>query len=278
MRDELLKEENEKFKTGGRFEGVRTGYSSLDERIHGLWNGDLVVLGGRSLTGKTAFALNILRYNALSEGKNCIYFTFSDTASLVAKKLLCQVAGVDMDEIPNEAAKGALDEAAELIASSHIIIDDMYDIPGTKIEKLEEKIRYYDAQDHIDLIVIDYLQMLTTEVPDTYKGQIDLIMQKLKNLSRELCCPIMVISQIEKTSAKHSFKPKLSKLKGPVSIQDEADTVILLHRDDLYDPDSESKGIIDVDIAKDKHGGPNSFRLIFIKPLVKIVDLMDIMD
>lgn len=264
---EAVRQKTRNIIEGVNFSGVQTGYMDLDTRIHGLANGNVVVVGGRPSMGKTAFALNLMENIAVDCKKTALYFSLELSKSMLIERLLRQVARVwcGRTEIPTGTAREKLEAASEKIVSSPIIIDDK---PEMELDDLVDRIRHYESEHSVDVIYIDYLQLINAErMSDSYQEQMAFIMKTLKNIAREIDKPIVVLSQLNRTAEwRADHHPMLADLRGSGCIEDEADTVLLLYRDEYYDCDSEERGIMEVDVAKDNLGYPGKIRL-FYEPL-----------
>ncbi|MFA7298267.1 MAG: replicative DNA helicase [Candidatus Absconditabacterales bacterium] len=258
---------------------VFSGYHGLDEMLGGFKPAELIILAARPSMGKTAFALNILKNMAVDQKKNVALFSLEMSSEQIADRILSMVSGIPMGKI----AKGQLDsedftvmgEAMEILSDTNIFIDDK---GSTTIPELKSKIRRLKIEkSDLDLVIIDYLQLMSGS-NSGYSGnrvqEISEISRGLKELARELELPIMALSQLSREVEKRvDKKPQLSDLRESGAIEQDADEVIMLHREDYYDPDTDKKGLTDVCVRKNRNGPVGESELYFEKTIMKFSEL-----
>lgn len=258
---------------------VFSGYHGLDEMLGGFKPAELIILAARPSMGKTAFALNILKNMAVDQKKNVALFSLEMSSEQIADRILSMVSGIPMGKI----AKWQLDsedftvmgEAMEILSDTNIFIDDKW---STTIPELKSKIRRLKIEkSDLDLVIIDYLQLMSWS-NSWYSGnrvqEISEISRGLKELARELELPIMALSQLSREVEKRvDKKPQLSDLRESGAIEQDADEVIMLHREDYYDPDTDKKGLTDVCVRKNRNGPVGESELYFEKTIMKFSEL-----
>ncbi|MCX6823981.1 MAG: replicative DNA helicase [candidate division SR1 bacterium] len=258
---------------------VFSGYHGLDEMLGGFKPAELIILAARPSMGKTAFALNILKNMAVDQKKSVALFSLEMSSEQIADRILSMVSGIPMGKI----AKGQLDsedftvmgESMEILSETNIFIDDK---GSTTIPELKSKIRRLKIEKtSLDLVIIDYLQLMSGS-NSGYSGnrvqEISEISRGLKELARELEMPIIALSQLSREVEKRvDKKPQLSDLRESGAIEQDADEVIMLHREDYYDPDTDKKGLTDVCVRKNRNGPIGESELYFEKTIMKFSEL-----
>ncbi len=258
---------------------VFSGYHGLDEMLGWFKPAELIILAARPSMGKTAFALNILKNMAVDQKKSVALFSLEMSSEQIADRVLSMVSGIPMGKI----AKWQLDtedftimgESMELLSETNIFIDDKW---STTIPELKSKIRRLKIEKTtLDLVIIDYLQLMSWS-NSWYSGnrvqEISEISRWLKELARELEIPIMALSQLSREVEKRvDKKPQLSDLRESWAIEQDADGVIMLHREDYYDPDTDKKGLTDICVRKNRNGPVGESELYFEKTIMKFSEL-----
>ena len=258
---------------------VFSWYHGLDEMLGGFKPAELIILAARPSMGKTAFALNILKNMAVDQKKSVALFSLEMSSEQIADRVLSMVSGIPMGKI----AKGQLDtedftvmgESMELLSETNIFIDDKW---STTIPELKSKIRRLKLEKNdLDLVIIDYLQLMSWS-NSWYSGnrvqEISEISRWLKELARELEIPIMALSQLSREVEKRvDKKPQLSDLRESGAIEQDADEVIMLHREDYYDPDTDKKGLTDICVRKNRNGPIGESELYFEKTIMKFSEI-----
>ena len=258
---------------------VFSGYHGLDEMLGWFKPAELIILAARPSMGKTAFALNILKNMAVDQKKSVALFSLEMSSEQIADRILSMVSGIPMGKI----AKWQLDsedftvmgESMEILSETNIFIDDKW---STTIPELKSKIRRLKIEKtSLDLVIIDYLQLMSWS-NSWYSGnrvqEISEISRGLKELARELEMPIIALSQLSREVEKRvDKKPQLSDLRESGEIEQDADEVIMLHREDYYDPDTDKKGLTDICVRKNRNGPIGESELYFEKTIMKFSEL-----
>lgn len=248
--------------------GLKSGFADFDYFTAGFQSGELYVLGGRPAMGKTMFALNVVCSIAVKQNQPVLYVSLEQPESMIVTKLLQVSSGQDVKNLYlkniSECEKGILREAATEIGNAKIWIDDT---PALQVEKLRDMLLENNAEWGIKFIVIDYLQLMgSTGKYQTRSEEVANITRVLKNIARENNLSILVLSQLSRAvECRPDHRPMLSDLRDSGVIEEQADQVYFLYRDDYYNPESECPGIAEVLIAKSKIG-PTGTILLKFKP------------
>lgn len=257
--------------------GIATGYRDLDMRTAGLQYSDLIVIAGRPSMGKSAFATCITEHIGVIEKKPVAFFSLEMSKEQLVQRMLCSHARVDAHKVRtgflSQADWPRLVTAAGKLSEAPIFIDDS---PGISVMELRAKARRLKAQHDIQLIVLDYLQLMQGPAnSDSRQQEISEISRSLKALARELRVPLIAISQLSRAVEQRSdHRPQLSDLRESGAIEQDADLVILLLREEYYNPTEENKGISEVIIAKQRNGPVGSLNLTFIGEYMRFENLM----
>lgn len=260
----------------GKVVGIPTGFKDLDELTSGLHRSDLIILAARPAMGKTAFALNIAQQTAVKAGSSVLIFSLEMSKEQLGQRLLAIQSRVEMQKLKT----GSLDRkdwdrlnmALDELHSSKMFIDDT---PGITIMEMRNKCRRLKAEHGLDLVIIDYLQLMQFDGrADSRQQEISAISRHLKLLAREMDCPVIVLSQLSRApELRQDHRPILSDLRESGSIEQDADIVIFLYRDDYYNPDnSEKHGICEVNIAKHRSGPTDKVELTWVERYTKFSD------
>lgn len=256
--------------------GIATGYRDLDMRTAGLQYSDLIVIAGRPSMGKSAFATCIAEHIGVIEKKPVAFFSLEMSKEQLVQRMLCSHARVDAHKVRtgflSQADWPRLVTAAGKLSEAPIFIDDS---PGISVMELRAKARRLKAQHDIQLIVLDYLQLMQGPAnSDSRQQEISEISRSLKALARELRVPLIAISQLSRAVEQRSdHRPQLSDLRESGAIEQDADLVILLLREEYYNPTEENKGISEVIIAKQRNGPVGSLNLTFIGEYMRFENL-----
>jgi len=254
--------------------GVSTGFHELDQLTAGLHPSELIILAARPSMGKTTLAMNIAEHVALA-GTPVAIFSIEVARDQLVRNMLCSMAGVNSHDL--RAGKIAPpDYEALWTAASQLVASKMFinDTPSISIMALRTAARRMKQQHDIGLIVIDYLQLMEaskTSGRDNRQQEITEITRGLKALGRELCLPVIALSQLNRNvDQREGHRPRMSDLRESGSIEQEADLILFLYRDEYYFPDtSEHPGKAEVIIAKQRHGPTGSVELAFTKECVR---------
>ena len=249
----------------GQLTGIRTPFPKLDEYTAGFQKGDMVLIAARPSMGKTTFALNLAEHAALREGKSVAIFSLEMSTDQLAYKLLCSEAGVDM----NKLRQGDLDEtdwdniarATGPLSKAKIFIDDT---AGITVMEIKSKARRLKLEHGLDMIVIDYLQLMSGR-GENRQQEVSEISRAIKILAKELEIPVLTLSQLSRApEQRQDHRPMLSDLRESGSIEQDADLVMFLYRDDYYNKESETPGTAECIISKQRNGPVGTIPLAWI--------------
>jgi len=257
--------------------GIPTGFADLDYKTAGLHESDLILVAARPAMGKSAFALNIATNAAVHDKKPVIIFNLEMSKSQLVNRMLCSEAMVDS----NKVRTGKIDEedwvklatALGPLSEAPIYIDDT---PGISIAEIRAKCRKLKLEKDLGLIVIDYLQLITGSGRKnaSREQEISEISRSLKILAKELNVPVIALSQLSRAAeARQDHRPMLSDLRESGAIEQDADIVMFLYRDDYYNPDSEKKNIAEVILAKHRAGSTGTVELLWMGNYTKFANL-----
>ena len=244
-------------RTQGTVTGIPTGFSDLDYKLSGLQPSDLILVAARPSMGKTALVLNIAQYVAFHEDMATAIFSLEMSKEQLVNRLFSLESRVDAQLLRSGNLSDAdwekLIEGAGIIGKSHLIIDDT---PGISISELRSKCRKYKLEHDLKLVIIDYLQLMTgSGRSDSRQQEISDISRSLKQVARELNVPVIALSQLSRqVEQRPDHRPMLSDLRESGAIEQDADVVMFIYRDDYYNKDSDNKGIAEIIIAKQRNG------------------------
>lgn len=259
----------------GSITGISSGIRDLDDKTSGFQKGDMVLIAARPSMGKTTFALNIAETAALKEGKSVVIFSLEMGKEQLANKLLCSEASVDMLKLRT----GNLDDgdwdriakAAGPLAKARIYIDDT---AGVTVMEMRSKCRKIKMEYGIDLIMIDYLQLMSGSGSESRQQEVSEISRSIKALAKEMECPVIALSQLSRAPEQRAdHRPMLSDLRESGSIEQDADVVMFLYRDEYYNKESELKGTAECIIAKQRNGPVGTVKMAWIGQHSKFADL-----
>lgn len=273
MKNLKLIDEAEKNKGG--VIGLPTGFKLLDEKTSGLQPSDLIIVAARPGMGKTAFALNIAQQSAIKAGASVLIFSLEMSQEQLGQRLIAMQARVESEKLK----KGGLDHkdwdrihfALDELNGTKIVIDDT---PGVSIMEMRNKCRRLKAEQGLDLIVVDYLQLMTSDGrAESRQQEISSLSRNLKLLAREMECPVIVLSQLSRApELRQDKRPMLSDLRESGSIEQDADIVMFLYRDDYYNENTEKPGICEINIAKHRSGPTDRIELTWVARYTKFSD------
>jgi len=261
----------------GNVTGISTGFADLDYKTSGLQKSDLILVAARPSMGKTAFVLNMAEYMAFRKNKHVAIFSLEMSKGQLMNRLLAMEARVDSQNIRNgnlsDEEWARLVDAASVIGGSNLIIDDT---PGLPVRELRTKCRKYKLEHGLDIVMIDYLQLMSgsgSRGSDSRQQEISEISRSLKALARELDVPVVALSQLSRAVEQRTgdHRPILSDLRESGAIEQDADVVMFLYRDDYYHKDSEMKGICEVIIAKQRNGPIGTVNLVWLPDYTKFM-------
>lgn len=260
----------------GSVTGIPTGFIDLDYKTSGFQPSDLILVAARPSMGKTAFVLNIAQYMAFHNNVTVAIFSLEMSKEQLVNRLLALESKVDSQNIrtgnleDEEWAK--LIEGANVIGNSNLIIDDK---PGISISELRSKCRKYKMEHNLGIIFIDYLQLMTgSGRSESRQQEISDISRSLKALARELNVPVVALSQLSRAvEQRPDHRPMLSDLRESGAIEQDADVVMFIYRDDYYNKDSENKNIAEIIIAKQRNGPIGTVNLVWMPNYTKFVNM-----
>ena len=263
-------------KSKGSVTGVATGFYDLDYRTAGLQPSDLILVAARPSMGKTAFVLNIAEYVAVKSHVTTAIFSLEMSKDQLVKRMLAMNSRVDSQAIRSGELKdedwGKLVESVKVIGNSKLIIDDT---PGISIAELRSKCRKYKLEHDLGLVIIDYLQLMTgNRKSESRQQEVSDISRSLKALAREINAPIIALSQLSRAVEQRPDKrPMLSDLRESGAIEQDADVVMFIYRDDYYNHDTEEPGVAEIIIGKQRNGPTGTVKLGWQANFTKFVNL-----
>ncbi len=260
-------------KTQGNVTGLPTGFVDLDYKLSGLQNSDLILVAARPSMGKTAFVLNIAQYVAFRSHQPLAIFSLEMSKVQLVNRLLSMESMVDAQQIRNGNLSDndweKLVDGAGIVGNSNLIIDDT---PGISLSELRSKCRKYKLEHDIKLVIIDYLQLMSggNNSSASRQQEISDISRGLKQIARELNVPVVALSQLSRAvEQRENHRPILSDLRESGAIEQDADVVMFLYRDEYYHPDSEKKGLAEVNVAKQRNGPIGTVELVWLSQYTK---------
>ena len=270
---------NDLYDSKGNITGISTGFKDLDNLTSGLQPSDLVLVAARPSMGKTAFTLNMASYIGLHNLGTVAFFSLEMSKEQLMQRMLCSEGGIDAQRLRTGQLEDEewtrLVETANRLNNAPIFIDDTADIT---VMEMRSKARRLKAEHGLSVIFIDYLQLMQgrpSKNNDNRQQEISEISRSLKALARELNVPVIALSQLSRSVESRQVKrPMLSDLRESGSLEQDADIVMFLYREDYYDKDTEAKNITEVIIAKHRNGPVDTIKLFFQKEFTKFRDLL----
>lgn len=259
----------------GEITGIGSGITDLDAKTSGFQKGDMVLIAARPSMGKTTFALNIAEHAALREGKSVVIFSLEMSKEQLAYKLLCSEANVDMLKLRTGALEDKdwenIARATGPLSKAKIYIDDT---AGVTVMEMRSKCRRIKMEYGIDLILIDYLQLMSGSNSESRQQEVSEISRSIKALAKEMECPVIALSQLSRAPEQRAdHRPMLSDLRESGSIEQDADIVMFLYRDEYYNKETEDKNIAECILAKQRNGPVGTVKMAFIGALSKFGNL-----
>ena len=260
----------------GNLTGLTTGFRDLDQLTSGLHRSDLIILAARPAMGKTAFALSVAQGAAIKGNASVMIFSMEMSKEQLGQRLLSMESRIEMQSLKTGKLErrdwDQINMALDSLSKASIHIDDT---PGISIMEMKNKCRRLKAEKGLDLIVIDYLQLMSIEGKKTENRQqeISTLSRNLKLLARELDCPVIVLSQLSRAVEQRPNKrPMLSDLRESGSIEQDADIVIFLYRDEYYNPDTDKPGECEVIVAKHRSGPTGTVDVTWLGKYTRFAD------
>lgn len=261
----------------GDVTGIPTGFRDLDNITAGFQRNDLIIVAARPSVGKTAFALNVAQSVAVQARENVAIFSLEMGAEQLVMRMLCAEGNIDAQVLRTGALTtedwGKLTMAMGSLSNSGIFIDDT---PGVRINEIRAKCRRLAQEHGLGMILIDYLQLIqgSGKPGENRQQEVSEISRSLKHLARELKVPVIALSQLSRgVEQRQDKRPMMSDLRESGSIEQDADIVAFLYRDDYYDKESESKNMIEIIIAKQRNGPTGTVTLAFKKEFNKFINV-----
>ncbi len=261
----------------GDITGIATGFTDLDRMTAGFQRNDLIIVAARPSVGKTAFALNVAQSIAVKERENVAIFSLEMGAEQLVMRMLCAEGNIDAQILRTGQLQDAdwekLMMAMGSLSNAGIFIDDT---PGVRINEVRAKCRRLKQEHGLGMILIDYLQLIqgSGRPGENRQQEVSEISRSLKGLARELQVPVIALSQLSRgVEQRQDKRPMMSDLRESGSIEQDADIVAFLYRDDYYDKESESKNMIEIIIAKQRNGPTGTVTLAFRKEYNKFLNV-----
>ena len=260
----------------GSLTGLTTGFADLDARTSGLQKSDLIILAARPSMGKTAFVLNIAQNAAIKGGARVLIFSLEMSKEQLGQRLLSIDSCVELSKLKTgDLSRGDWEDlniAIDRLSKAEIYIDDT---PGISVMEMKNKCRRLKAEKGLDLVVVDYLQLMSVEGKSEGRQQeVSTLSRMLKQLAREMECPVIVLSQLSRAvEQRMDHRPQLSDLRESGAIEQDADIVMFLYRDEYYNPETTEKpNTCEVIIAKQRNGPTGSLDLAWLGKYTKFAD------
>lgn len=260
----------------GSVTGIATGFLDLDYRTAGFQPSDLILIAARPSMGKTAFVLNIAEYVAFRQNQTVAVFSLEMSKEQLVNRLFSLESKVDAQKLRTGSLSDndweRLIESAGIIGKSNLIIDDT---PGIGVAELRSKCRKYKLEYDLKMVIIDYLQLMSGSGKiDSRQQEISDISRSLKALARELGVPVIALSQLSRAvEQRPDHRPMLSDLRESGAIEQDADVVMFIYRDDYYNKDSEKKGIAEIIVAKQRNGPIGTVELVWLPEYTKFANM-----
>lgn len=275
---DLLKdayERMEKLDKEGVTPGVSTGFKDLDSLLGGFQKSDLVILAARPSVGKTSLTLDFIRHAALIEKKKVAFFSLEMGYAQIIDRMVGMISGVPFWDIRtgnlSEEKYMKIVDAMGMLSEADIFIDDK---PGQSINEVRTKARRLALEKGVDIIFLDYLQLLHGTSKEGRTQEVSEISQGLKNIAREIDVPMIALSQLSRAIEQRTVRrPQLSDLRESGSIEQDADVVMFIDREETYNPDTERKGVADLHIAKHRNGPTGVVELAWVKEIASYRNL-----
>lgn len=257
--------------------GIPTGFTDLDYKLSGLQPSDLILVAARPSMGKTAFVLNIAQYVALRKNYTTAIFSLEMSKEQLMNRLFSMESRVDSQALRtgnlSDSDWDKLVESVGIIGNSRMIIDDT---PGITVSEMRSKCRKFKLEYGLDLVIIDYLQLMSggRRNSDNRQQEISDISRSLKALAREIGAPVIALSQLHRAVESRTDKrPMLSDLRESGAIEQDADVVMFIYRDDYYNKDTENPNIAEIIIAKQRNGPTGTVELVWLPDYTKFVNM-----
>ncbi len=264
-------------KTKDTVTGIPTGFIDLDYKTSGMQPSDFILIAARPSMGKTAFVLNLVDYVAVKKKRPCMIFSLEMSKEQLVNRMLAMESNVDSQKLRTgtltDADWDAVVEGIGIIGNSALTIDDT---PGISISELRSKCRKKKLESGLDLVIIDYLQLMSGsgKHSESRQQEISEISRSLKALARELNAPVIALSQLSRAcETRTDHRPMLSDLRESGAIEQDADVVMFLYRDDYYNKDTDNPNVAEVSIAKQRNGPIGTINLVWMPEYTKFANM-----
>ena len=264
------------FKSDEKLTGIPTGFMDLDEKTSGLQGGALVIVAARPAMGKTTFSMNMAENALIRTGKPVLVFSMEMPAEQIVMRMLASLGRIDMSRVTT----GKLEEddwprfssAVSLLAEQKLFIDDSAGLSPTEVRARARRVAR--DQGEIGLILVDYLQLMQVPGSENRVNEISEISRSLKGLAKEMDCPVVALSQLNRSLEQRPNKrPVMSDLRESGAIEQDADIIMFIYRDEVYNEDSDDKGTAEIIIGKQRNGPIGTVRLAFLGRYTRFEDL-----
>ena len=258
--------------------GIPTGFTDLDYKLSGLQPSDLILVAARPSMGKTALVLNIAHHAAVRQGKSVAIFSLEMSKEQLMNRLFAMEARVDSQALRtgdlSDSDWDKLVESVSVIGNSGMIIDDT---PGITVSELRSKCRKFKLEHGLDLVILDYLQLMAGSrraASENRQQEISEISRSLKAVAREIGAPVIALSQLSRAVESRTDKrPMLSDLRESGAIEQDADVVMFIYREDYYKKDTDNSNIAEIIIAKQRNGPTGTVQLVWLPEFTKFVNM-----
>jgi replicative DNA helicase len=264
----------------GNLTGITSGFIDLDTKTSGFQRSDLVIIAARPAMGKTAFALNIAQQAAIKGNANVLIFSMEMSKEQLGQRLLAMESRIEMQKLKTGDLErkdwDQISVAMDVLSRANVYIDDT---PGISVMEIKNKCRRLKVEKGLDMVIVDYLQLMSMEgKTDNRQQEITALSRYLKLLAREMDCPVLVLSQLSRAPEQRTdHRPILSDLRESGAIEQDADMVIFLYRDEYYNPeDTEKPGVCEVIISKHRSGPTGVVDLTWLGKYTRFVDKSNI--
>lgn len=274
---EVFEKVEQLYQDKGGTTGIPSGFTDLDRMTAGFQRSDLIIVAARPSVGKTAFALNVAQNVGVRARETVAIFSLEMSAAQLVQRMICAEANVDAQRMRTGHLEGddweKLTMAIGSLSEAQIFIDDT---PGITVAEIRAKCRRLKKEKGLGMIMIDYLQLISGrgKAGENRQQEVSEISRTLKQIARELEVPVIALSQLSRgVEQRQDKRPMMSDLRESGSIEQDADIVSFLYRDDYYDKESEKKDIIEIIIAKQRNGPVGTVELVFLKKYNKFVSI-----
>lgn len=263
----VVEDIQERFDRGGQITGISTGFHDLDEKTCGLQGGDLIIIAGRPSMGKTAISLNIAEHVAANEGKPVLVFSMEMSKKQLVERSISSLGGVPMQNI--RTGQGIeFDRMSHAVGRLFKSPMRIVDQPALTVQQMRAKARRMARKNGLSLIVVDYIQLARGDGASTKSGsreqEVSSISRGLKALAKEFNCPVIALSQLNrKVEDRADKRPMLSDLRESGAIEQDADLIMMMYRDDYYHKESPEKGVAEIIICKQRMGETGTVKVLF---------------